>query len=49
MNTTLQKIEIPQYKAIGGVVQDMELSYQLFGKDLHSAPIVLVNHALKGN
>lgn len=25
------------------------MSYQLFGKDLHSAPIVLVNHALTGN
>jgi homoserine O-acetyltransferase len=25
------------------------LSYQLFGKDLFSAPIILVNHALTGN
>ena len=28
---------------------DIELSYQIFGKELHSAPIVLVNHALTGN
>lgn len=26
-----------------------ELSYQVFGQDLHTAPIVLVNHALTGN
>ena len=26
-----------------------ELSYQLFGCPLHTAPIVLVNHALTGN
>lgn len=27
----------------------MPLSYQIFGKNLHSAPIVLINHALTGN
>jgi homoserine O-acetyltransferase len=27
----------------------MEISYQLFGKKLHTAPLVLVNHALTGN
>lgn len=27
----------------------INLSYQLFGCDLHSAPVVLVNHALTGN
>ena len=49
LDTILQKIEIPQFKTFGGVVQDIELSYQLFGKELHSAPIVVVNHALTGN
>ena len=29
--------------------QDIQLSYQLFGKKLHTAPIVLINHALTGN
>ncbi len=29
--------------------QDIQLSYQVFGKELHSAPIVMVNHALTGN
>lgn len=28
---------------------EFELSYQLFGLELHTAPIVLVNHALTGN
>lgn len=28
---------------------EIPLSYQLFGKPLHTAPIVLVNHALTGN
>jgi len=28
---------------------NFELSYQLFGQKLHTAPIVLVNHALTGN
>lgn len=27
----------------------MSVSYQLFGKTLHTAPIVLINHALTGN
>lgn len=28
---------------------EFELSYQLFGQDVHTAPVVLVNHALTGN
>ena len=27
----------------------VKLSYQLFGKPLHSAPVVMINHALTGN
>ncbi|QLG44461.1 bifunctional aspartate kinase/homoserine dehydrogenase I [Costertonia aggregata] len=45
----LHKLDIAKYTTINGVCQDIELSYQLFGKELHSAPIVLVNHALTGN
>jgi homoserine O-acetyltransferase len=37
---------IPEKGTLG---QDINLSYQLFGKDLYTAPIVLVNHALTGN
>ena len=34
---------------ISGKIFASELSYQLFGCPLHTAPIVLVNHALTGN
>lgn len=33
----------------GYFYSDFELSYQLFGQELHTAPIILVNHALTGN
>jgi len=33
----------------GTVGQNINLSYQLFGQDLYTAPVVLVNHALTGN
>ncbi|MBT8280567.1 MAG: bifunctional aspartate kinase/homoserine dehydrogenase I [Muriicola sp.] len=45
----LEQLSIPGYKTLSGVTQDIQLSYQLFGQPLHSAPIVLVNHALTGN
>ncbi len=45
----LHHLVIKKYTTISGVAQDIELSYQVFGKKLHSAPIVLVNHALTGN
>ncbi|MRX65822.1 bifunctional aspartate kinase/homoserine dehydrogenase I [Maribacter luteus] len=45
----LHQLEIKDFKTISGVSQDISLSYQLFGKPLHEAPIVLVNHALTGN
>ncbi len=30
-------------------IQTFEIQYQVFGKPLHQAPVVLVNHALTGN
>lgn len=30
-------------------LKDFQLTYQLFGPELHTAPVVLVNHALSGN
>ena len=45
----LQYIEIPKYTTISGKTLPINLSYQLFGCALHTAPIVLVNHALTGN
>ncbi|MCZ2101116.1 MAG: alpha/beta fold hydrolase [Chitinophagales bacterium] len=46
----LQKltIQLPAtFKDIG--ISTIELTYQIFGKPLHEAPIILVNHALTGN
>ena len=40
---------ISDFKTLNGSVQDIKLSYQVFGKPLHTAPIILVNHALTGN
>ncbi|KQT21886.1 homoserine acetyltransferase [Chryseobacterium sp. Leaf404] len=37
------------YQTNSGKQYNIPLSYQLFGKDLFSAPIILVNHALTGN
>ncbi len=45
----LHKLELETYTTFSGATQDIQLSYQLFGKELHTAPIVLVNHALTGN
>ena len=45
----LHHLHLKNFTTLSGVSQDIELSYQIFGKDLHSAPIVLVNHALTGN
>lgn len=45
----LHHLKINNYKTISGVTQDIDLSYQVFGAALHTAPIVLVNHALTGN
>ena len=45
----LQRLDIKDYTTFSGVTQHIELSYQLFGKPLHTAPVVLVNHALTGN
>lgn len=45
----LHRIQLKDYTTLSGVSRDIDLSYQLFGKDLDSAPIVLVNHALTGN
>ncbi len=42
-------INITDFETEFGTIQDIELSYQLFGPSLHSAPTVLVNHALTGN
>ncbi len=45
----LHHLQLKNYTTLNGVSQDIALSYQLFGRALHTAPIVLVNHALTGN
>lgn len=48
MKTELQHINF-LYQTDSKKEYNISLSYQLFGKDLFSAPIILVNHALTGN
>ncbi|HEY9185117.1 MAG TPA: alpha/beta fold hydrolase [Salegentibacter sp.] len=45
----LQKIDIKNFENSAGGIQDISLSFQLFGQPFELAPIVLVNHALTGN
>ncbi|MCL5245829.1 bifunctional aspartate kinase/homoserine dehydrogenase I [Cellulophaga sp. 20_2_10] len=45
----LHHIKLKKYTTLSGKTQDIDLSYQVFGAELHTAPIVLVNHALTGN
>ncbi|MFI2744050.1 bifunctional aspartate kinase/homoserine dehydrogenase I [Zhouia sp. PK063] len=49
MENKLLKIQLQNFTTLSGKTQDISLSYQLFGQPLHSAPIVMVNHALTGN
>ena len=45
---TLQNINL-NYTTKSGKTTEIALSYQVFGKPLHEAPIVMINHALTGN
>ena len=45
----LNYIALENFTLESGVKLPIQLSYEVFGKPLHSAPIVLVNHALTGN
>ena len=46
----LHEINIVDFLADSGeITPSINLSYQLFGKKLGDAPIILVNHALTGN
>ncbi len=48
MKAELKHINFSYYTNSGKEYQ-IPLSYQLFGKDLFSAPVILINHALTGN
>ncbi|MDO5616169.1 MAG: alpha/beta fold hydrolase, partial [Cruoricaptor ignavus] len=45
----LQHITISNFVTAFGQTVDIPLSYEVFGRELHTAPIILVNHALTGN
>ncbi|MFD0799332.1 bifunctional aspartate kinase/homoserine dehydrogenase I [Maribacter chungangensis] len=45
----LQHLQIRDFSTLSGVTQDIQLSYQVFGRALNTAPVVMVNHALTGN
>ncbi|WP_299058493.1 bifunctional aspartate kinase/homoserine dehydrogenase I [uncultured Polaribacter sp.] len=50
MKNKLQHIKINNFTTeLGALISELNLSYQVFGQDLGTAPIILVNHALTGN
>ena len=49
LENPLQILHFSQFETRSGSSVDLQLSYQVFGKDLHTAPVVMVNHALTGN
>ncbi len=49
-DTLLHFHHMTNYKAFNGSLHEkLNISYQIYGKELHTAPIVVVNHALTGN
>ncbi|MEO9502650.1 alpha/beta fold hydrolase [Nonlabens ulvanivorans] len=49
MSGSLNHIELPDFKLSIGKAQTVHVNYQIFGCQLHTAPIILINHALTGN
>ena len=49
MKNTLHHINISDFTTETGFTSNFDLTYQLYGQPLHTAPIVLVSHALTGN
>ena len=50
MKELLQHIKIKNFKTeVGITISELNLSYQVFGQELGTSPVVLVNHALTGN
>ncbi|MEM9075663.1 MAG: bifunctional aspartate kinase/homoserine dehydrogenase I [Bacteroidota bacterium] len=45
----LQTLQLANFTTFSGHTQDIQLSYEVFGKPLGKASVVLVNHALTGN
>tara|TARA_A100001015_G_scaffold142296_1_gene157879 strand:- start:578 stop:1543 length:966 start_codon:yes stop_codon:yes gene_type:complete len=50
LKDNLKKIVIEDFESsCGKKLQNLQLSYQFFGRRLGTAPIILINHALTGN
>ena len=49
MKNPLQYIILENFTTHSGKVYDIPLCYQVFGKNIEEAPVILVNHALTGN
>ena len=50
MKKSLSHVTLKRYLTEQGqLLDDVTLSYQIFGQPLHTAPVILVNHALTGN
>ena len=50
MKDQLQHIKIKNFTTEkGDLIPELNLSYQVFGKEIGTTPVVLVNHALTGN
>ncbi len=45
----LKNIIIKNFPLPDGSRENFKISYQIFGQSLHTAPIILINHALTGN
>ena len=45
----LKKIEWAEFSTLNGTPLPITLTYEQFGRELHTAPVVVVNHALTGN
>ena len=50
MEEGLKHILLENFETVSGSkIKKIQISYQVFGKELGSAPVILVNHALTGN
>lgn len=50
MSSKLSRVDIKNYTTVRGAQYDqLDISYQVFGQELHTAPVVVVYHALTGN
>lgn len=45
----MQQIRITGFRNSAGSVQNIDVCFQLFGRKLGTAPVIMVNHALTGN